>query len=238
MCHNVPGDVITTRRAIVVMRGLEDEGRIRPRDTPVIAATALITVFRDNYELVRAHCAARHRSRRRFFLARARTCLFRRCADTKKKKERELVVVVVAVLGGGRETDEQKRGRPQVYAIACASGCVRARTGDGCKQSRRCVLCDANVQFTNSATTRGALMRAASVHAGWRTGSMQFVPQFLPAPVTRDTRPLLFSRRARAAINARAASPPANPGDHEGPHSPRSARLADSIRVRSSDSRD
>lgn len=35
-----------------MMKGLK-EGRKRPRDTPVIAAAALITVFRDNYELAR-----------------------------------------------------------------------------------------------------------------------------------------------------------------------------------------
>jgi len=142
MCHNVPGDVITTRRAIVVMRGLEDEGRIRPRDTPVIAATALITVFRDNYELVRAHCAARHRSRRRFFLARARTCLFRRCADTKKKKERELVVVVVAVLGGGggKQMSRREAGRRYTQSRVRRGAYGHARATDVSKAADACFV--------------------------------------------------------------------------------------------------
>lgn len=107
--------------------GLE-EGRKR-KDTPVIATSALITVFRDNYEsrlaralfIPRALCVARHRTYR-FSFTHANVLI-----SARGKKSRE------------------ERDRSQVRVIACASNagsCVCS--GDGCKQSRRCSLCNAN----------------------------------------------------------------------------------------------
>jgi len=100
-------------------------------------------------------------------------------AQTRRSRERER-----------GETDEQKRGRPQVYAIARASGCVHARATDVSKAADAVFVM---LMFSLlTAQQRAAPLCAPRRCTGRRMG-MQFVPQFLPASVTRNTRPS-FSR--------------------------------------------
>jgi len=101
------------------------------------------------------------------------------------------------------ETDEQKRGRPQVYAIARASGCVHARATDVSKAADAVFVM---LMFSLlTAQQRAAPLCAPRRCTGWRMG-MQFVPQFLPASVTRNTRPSFSRRRDQPA--AFPANPP------------------------------
>jgi len=184
MCHNAPGDVITTRRVIVVMRGLEDEGRIRPRDTPVIAATALITVFRDNYELVRARIVPLVIARAAASSSHARERAYFGGAQTRRERERERE-------GEGKQMSRRDAGRryTQLRVRRRRGACTRARATDVSKAADAVFVM---LMFSLlTAQQRAAPLCAPHRCTEWRMG-MHFVPQFpspsLPKSVTRNTR--------------------------------------------------
>lgn len=105
------------------------------RDTPVIAAAALITVFRDNYELARAHCAARHRSYR-FSLTRVNVCLFRR--EERRGEERLQVRdrVCVETRGACARTTDVSKAADAVFVMLMPSLLTAQRASPFCIGAR------------------------------------------------------------------------------------------------------
>lgn len=130
MCHNALGYVIIIR-IIVVMKGLQGGRKTsarHPRDRHV---GELITVFRDNCEPARScaiypacivplviACTASHTRERAYFGERR--------GERGEERERD------------RSVDAGTRDRVCVVNAGCVC------SDDGCKQSRRCSLCNAN----------------------------------------------------------------------------------------------
>lgn len=146
MCHNALGDVIITRRGNRRDEGPE-EGRKRPRDTLVSAAAVLITVFRDNYPPARGRVCARA-----IYPVRAALCRSSSLVDRfslRFSRAREPQLAYDALVSARRFTQKRERGgcagtRHRVCSRFRVGGTGCVHPGDGCKQSRRCSLCNAN----------------------------------------------------------------------------------------------